>query len=274
MKAARIIVLGVAIVAAGGAAIVATNLASTPPPLPVEFAIAEPEVPAIPTVKVLVATGNLPVGARLAPEDMEWRDWPEEGIGEGFIVEDAAPEAMAELEGSVVRLVTFSGEPMRRAKLVGADERYMSSVLSPGKRAMAIELSPDNGAGGFILPNDRVDVLAAIAVPSEFTDESETSVTIQTVLSNVRVLAIDQTITEDEEGGKTRIGETATLEVTGKEAEQLAYVRETADTISLVLRAAADLDEAPGAAFLRRPAQNVTLIQNGTLRVQSSQGLK
>ena len=262
----------VAIVAAGGAAIVATNLATAPPP--VEIAIAQPEVPQIPTVRVLVATANLPVGARLGSSEMEWRDWPEEGIGEGFITEASEPDAIGDLDGSVVRLVTFAGEPLRRAKLVGADERYMSSVLSPGRRAMAIELSPDNGAGGFILPNDRVDVLAAILTPGEFTNETETAVSVQTVLTNIRVLAIDQTITEDEEGGKTRIGETATLEVTAKEAEQLAYVRETAETISLVLRATADLDEPPGAIFMRRPSQNVTLIENGALRVESSQGLK
>ena len=272
MKAARIIVLGVAVVAAGGAAIIATNLATAPPP--VEVIAAAPEIPAVPTVRVLVATANLPVGARLTPEAMEWRDWPEEALDEGFITEGSEPDAMMDLDGSIVRLVSFSGEPLRRAKLVGGNERYMSSVLEPGKRAMAVELTADTGAGGFILPNDRVDVLATIPVPGEYTNEQESSVTVQTVLTNVRVLAIDQTIEESEEGGTTRLGETATLEVTGREAEQLAYARETAQTLSLVLRATADLDEAPAGAFLRRPAQNVTLIQNGELRVQSSQGLK
>ena len=271
MKAARIIVMGVAVVAAGGAAVIATNLATQPAPVNV---VVEATAPAVPTARVLVATGNLPVGARLSSDQMEWRDWPEDGVGEGFITEVDDPTALTDLDGSVVRLVTFAGEPLRRAKLVGADERYMSSVLAPGRRAMAVDLTANNGAGGFILPNDRVDVLASISVPSQFTDEAETSVTIQTVLTNVRVLAIDQTITEDEEGGKTRLGEIATLEVTAREAEQLAYVRETADTISLVLRATADLDEPPSAAFMRRPAQNVTVIQNGALSVQSSQGLK
>ena len=271
MKAARIIVIGVAVIAAGGAAVIATNLATAPPAVEV---VAVSDVPVVPTVRVLVATANLPVGARLAAEDMEWRDWPEEALDEGFITEGQEPDAMMDLDGSIVRLVSFSGEPLRRAKLVGGNERYMSSVLEPGKRAMAVELTADTGAGGFILPNDRVDVLATIPVPDEFTDETESSITVQTVLTNVRVLAIDQTIEEDEEGGTTRLGETATLEVTGKEAEQLAYARETAATLSLVLRATADLDEAPAGAFMRRPAQNVTLIQNGELRVQSSQGLK
>lgn len=272
MKAARIIVLGVAVVAAGGAAVIATNLASAPQaPAPI---LAVAEEPPIPTVRVLVATANLPVGARLTPDDLEWRDWPEESLDEGFITEDVEPDALTDLEGSIVRLVSFSGEPVRRAKLVGGNERYMSSVLEQGKRAMAVELTADTGAGGFILPNDRVDVIATIPVPEEFTNEDEASITVQTVLTNVRVLAIDQTIEENEEGGTTRLGETATLEVTSREAEQLAYVRETADTLSLVLRANADLDEPPAGAFLRRPAQNVTLIQNGQLRVQSSQGLK
>ena len=251
------------------------NLTAAPPPPPVTQApIQADAAPAIATTRVLVANQTLAVGARVTSAELEWREWPLEAVSEGFILEDDDPDALAELDGSVVRLVAFEGEPIRRAKLVGADERYMSGVLEPGKRAMAVELSASNGAGGFILPNDRVDVIATLRVPDQFTDEAQQSLTAQTVLSNVRVLAIDQTIEEDEEGGKTRLGETATLEVTAKEAELLAYTRETADSISLVLRATADLSEQPTAVFSRRPNQNVTLIENGALRITTSRGLK
>ena len=274
MKAARFIVLGVALAAAGGAAVLAMNL-SAPAPVPVAVPNAPVEqAPAVPTTRVLVATQTLPVGARLGGDELEWRDWPLEAVSQGFIVEEDDPDAIAALDGSVVRLVAFEGEPIRRAKLVGADERYMSGVLEPGKRAMAVDLSAENGAGGFILPNDRVDVIATMPVPSSLNDEDDQTLTAQTVLSNVRVLAIDQAIEEDEEGGKTRLGETATLEVTAKEAELLAYARETASSISLVLRATADLSEPPAAVFTRRPDRNVTLIQNGSLRVTSSRGVK
>ena len=271
MKAARFVVLGVAIAAAGGAGYLALNLAPAPAPVPVQ--LAAPALPAIETTRVLVASETLPVGSRLDGAELEWRDWPLEAVAEGFILEDEEPGAIDELTGAVVRLVSFAGEPVRRAKLVGADERYMSSVLSTGKRAMAVNISASNGAGGFILPNDRVDVIATMQLDGNTTDE-ETTLTAQTVLSNVRVLAIDQVITESEEGGRTALGETATLEVTSREAEMLAYVRETAQTISLVLRSSADLDEQPAAVFARRPHGNVTLIQGGSLRVHSSKGLK
>ena len=276
MKAARFIVLGVAIAAAGGAGLIAMNLAATPPapaPLPAEAEVA----PAIVTSRVLVATETMPVGARLTSGQMAWRDWPLDAVEDGFILQEDDPQAMAELEGAVVRLVSFAGEPVRRAKLVGADERYMSSVLEAGKRAMAVDISASSGAGGFILPNDRVDVIVTRNMGD--LSREQASVLAQTILTNVRVLAIDQTITESEEGGKTAIGETATLEVTGREAELLAEIisqNRVDDTvvISLVLRSSADVSEAPTPVFARQPHRNVTVIQGGQLQLTTSKGLK
>ena len=268
MKAAQIIVLGVAVAAAGGAGMIAMDLAE-PPPVPQIPMVAAPAAPAIETTRVLVAVQTLPVGMRIEPEMLEWRDWPEDALSEGFITEDAEPAAVSELSGATVRLVSFAGEPVRRAKLVGADERYMSSVLEAGKRAMAVDIDVANGAGGFILPNDRVDVIATISPP----EGDDQSVVAQTVMTNIRVLAIDQTITESAEGGVARLGNTATLEVTGREAELLAAIRQTASRISLVLRSSADLDERPSAVFNDGPHQNVTVIQNGAMEVRSSKGL-
>ena len=274
MKAAQIIVLGVAVAAAGGAGMLAMNLAEPPPPPAPTLAAPEPVVQ---TTRVLVATQTLPVGMRIDPEMLEWRDWPLEAVAEGFITEDAEPSAVDELSGATVRLVSFAGEPVRRAKLVGSDERYMSSVLEAGKRAMAVNISAANGAGGFILPNDRVDVIVTRNL-ADFSQE-QASVMAQTVLTNVRVLAIDQTITESEEGGKTAIGETATVEVTAREAELLAEViaqNRVDDTvvISLVLRSSADVSETPTPVFARQPHRNVTVIQGGELQLTTSKGLK
>ena len=268
MKSAQIIVLGVAVAAAGGAGMIAMDLAEPPPmpPMPMQTTEAPP---AIETVQVLVATQTLPVGMRIEPGMLEWREWPRDALADGFITQDADPAAMDELSGATVRLVSFSGEPVRRAKLVGADERYMSSVLEAGKRAMAVDISVANGAGGFILPNDRVDVIATVAPPGG----DNQSVVAQTVLTNIRVLAIDQMITESAEGGVTRVGNTATLELTAREAELLAAVRQTASRISLVLRSTADLDERPSAVFNQEPHQNVTVIQGGQMVVRSSKGL-
>ena len=267
MKAAQIIVLGVAVTAAGGAGMIAMDLAE-PPPVPV---IAAPvEEPEITTTRVLVAAQTLPVGMRIEPEMLQWKEWPLDAVAEGFVTEADEPAAIDELSGATVRLVSFAGEPMQRAKLVGANERYMSSVLEAGKRAMAIGIDVANGAGGFILPNDRVDVIAITLPPSG----DQQAAVAQTVLTNVRVLAIDQTITESAEGGVTRLGNTATLEVTQREAELLAITRQTAARVSLTLRSSADLDERPSAVFNRQPHQNVTVIQNGQMQVRSSTGLE
>ena len=267
MKAAQMMVLGVAVVAAGGAGLIAMDLAE-PPPLPA--VVAPAAAPEIATTRVLVAAQTLPVGMRIEPEMLEWREWPLDAVAEGFVTEADEPAAIDELSGATVRLVSFAGEPVRRAKLVGANERYMSSVLEAGKRAMAIDIDVANGAGGFILPNDRVDVIVTTSPPSG----DQQAVLAQTVLTNVRVLAIDQTITESAEGGVTRLGNTATLEVTQREAELLATVRQTASRISLTLRSSADLDERPSAVFNDQPHQNVTVIQNGEMQVRASKGLE
>jgi pilus assembly protein CpaB len=113
----------------------------------------------MPTLDVLVVSASLPVGARLNEETMEWKGWPEDAVIEGLIRRDTRPEAIAELTGSIVRLPVFTGEPLRPEKIVDSSSRIMSSLLPAGKRAIATEISVATSAGGFILPNDRVDVI-------------------------------------------------------------------------------------------------------------------
>ena len=103
------------------------------------------------------------------------------------------------------------GEPIRRSKLIGKDQSFMSSILPAGKRAVGVEIKADTSAGGFILPNDFVDVI--MTRRAQNSTGVETFVT-ETILENIRVLAIDQTIREDEEGRKVKVGQTATLELT------------------------------------------------------------
>jgi pilus assembly protein CpaB len=89
-------------------------------------------------------------------------------------------------------------------------------MLGAGMRAISITISADSGAGGFILPNDRVDLLL-----TQKLDGSPPRVKVTTVLSDVRVLAVDQTF-KQEKDTKTVLGKTATLELSPDQAEIIA----------------------------------------------------
>jgi pilus assembly protein CpaB len=117
----------------------------------------------------------------------------------------------------------------------------MAAVLDKGMRAVSTEISPETGAGGFILPNDRVDViLSRRDREAEKAGATETH-TSETILSNIRVLAIDQMLGE-KDGQKVVIGKTTTLELTPRQAEMLALSRQLG-TLSLALRSLADAND-------------------------------
>ncbi|TCL72009.1 Flp pilus assembly protein CpaB [Rhizobium sp. BK251] len=232
MKPARIAILAVAIVAAGLAGLLAMRLAGRGGIAPSVKAIVQKE----PSVNVLVSSANLPVGTRLSAETMRWAAWPQTGLVKGYVTESDRPDALKELDGAVVRLPLFEGEPIRAEKIADAGGRIMSSLLPAGKRAVATEISVATGAGGFILPNDRVDVIMVREGDSgKFLTE--------TVLSNVRVLAIDQQIQEKEDGSKAVVGTTATLELTPDQTKVLTVAQQMATRLSLALRSVADAQE-------------------------------
>lgn len=255
MKPARVVIMAVAVLAAGLAGYLAMNLTS--PTIQVNETSSKPVIQKMPTIDVLVATASLPVGARLNEETMEWKGWPEDGIVEGLIRRDARPEAIAELTGTVVRLPLFIGEPLRLEKIVDSSSRIMSSLLPAGKRAIATEISVATSAGGFILPNDRVDV---IMVRRNTGDEGFIT---EVILSNIRVLAIDQRIEEDAEGNRTAVGTTATLELTPDQSKIITVAQQMADRLTLALRSIADVNESDtdGAKYLLSGDDGTTAIQ-------------
>jgi pilus assembly protein CpaB len=236
MNRSRIIVLGVAVAAAVGAGYLAKNLASPPPPVALEPVPAEP---AIALTDVLVISQDVPAGAAIASA-VRWQPWPAETINETFITRDREPEAVQDLQNSISRVALYAGEPLRRAKLVGEGQSFMSAILPPGKRAVATQIAADTSAGGFILPDDRVDVIMTRRASG---GSSEGFIT-ETILQNIRVLAIDQTIQEDEEGRRVRVGETATLELTSRQAEIITVAQQMADRLTLALRPIKDANEA------------------------------
>jgi len=151
MNIARIVVLTIAVGAGGVAAYLASGSDSKPP--------AEP-VAQLQTVDVLVAKSDIGLGQTVTPNDMQWQSWPAAAASNTFIRRSERPDATTQIAGSIARSPFIAGEPIREAKLVRADgSGFMAAILPTGMRAVSTEISPETGAGGFILPNDRVDVI-------------------------------------------------------------------------------------------------------------------
>lgn len=232
MKPARIIILAVAVVSAGVAGFLALQIARGGSPVIQTETVVERE----PTINVLVAKESLPVGARLNPDVVAWAPWPQGSLVEGYITDQNRPDAMETLNGTIARLPIFNGEPIRQEKIADSSNRIMSSLLPSGKRAVATEISVATGAGGFVLPNDRVDVIMVRK------DDAGAYLT-ETVLSNVRVLAIDQQIQENPDGSKSAVGTTATLELNPDQTKVIMVAQQMAERLSLALRSVADAQE-------------------------------
>lgn len=239
MPASRVIILSVAAVAAGGAGYVAKNM-SAPDTIVMEAA---PSVPQIELADVLVLSADVPMGEPLQGQ-LAWESWPAAVVNENFITRSAAPEAAETFKDAVARVAMFKGEPLRKGKLIGQGQSFMSSVLPTGMRAIATQIAADTSAGGFILPNDYVDVIMTRrnTAPAPGGSAAEGFIT-ETILKNIKVLAIDQTIQEDEEGKKVKVGETATLELTPNQAEIITVAQQMADRLTLSLRSVTDTQE-------------------------------
>jgi pilus assembly protein CpaB len=231
MKAARIVVLGVAVVAGGLAALMAGRQAPAPKP-------AAPPVAKLDTTEVLVAKSDIGLGQPITIGELQWQTWPVAAASAYFIRKNDRPNATEELAGSIARAPMMTGEPIREAKLIKANgSGFMAAILPAGMRAISTEISPETGAGGFILPNDHVDVILSRR-DREAEKSGQDPFVSETILSNIRVLAIDQAI-EEKNGQKVVVGKTATLELGASQAERLALARQLG-TLSLALRSIAD----------------------------------
>lgn len=245
MSPMRLIILIGAAVAAIAAAFLVRGM-SQPPPAVVQTVTEQQtvvETREVSSTKVLVARRDLEVGDLITVDDMEWADWPEKNIVDGYRTESDNPDAIEELAGSIVRIPIYDREPIIPRKLVMKGETgTMAALLTPGMRAISVEISEESASGGFILPNDRVDVLLTHEVRVQAQDAIMDRPSTTTILQNVRVLAIDQVFRQDDDDGAVQIGNTATLEVTAKEAELIA-LSQRMGTISLSLRPWSDVSE-------------------------------
>jgi pilus assembly protein CpaB len=232
MKAARLAVLGVALAAGGVAAYLVSGGDEPPPPAP------EPKAQ-LETVDVLTAATGIEIGQSVGAGQLGWTLWPAKSATAGVIRRTDRPGAIEELSGSIARATFAEGEPIRESRLIKASgSGYMAAILPSGMRAISVEVSPETGAGGFILPNDRVDVILSRRDKQAEKAAGVEVVVSETILANIRVLAIDQTV-EEKGGQKVVVGKTATLEMSQRQAETLALARQVG-TISLALRSIAD----------------------------------
>ncbi|HTQ14416.1 MAG TPA: Flp pilus assembly protein CpaB [Rhizomicrobium sp.] len=222
----RALVVGGAVVAALLVALIVRSLLGGGTPK-VEAAIPQPRVV---TKEVLVAGSDLQPGTPLNVNSVRWQAWPSSAVDGSFITQDETPSLAEAVQGTVVRAPMVAGEPVTNTKIVHADSAgFMAATLAPGMRAISVAITTETGAGGFILPNDRVDVLL-----TQQNEGSQHSFRTRTVLSDVRVLAVDQTYKEDKDQ-KVVLAKTATLELTPAEAMTVQRAQ-ASGTISLSLR--------------------------------------
>jgi pilus assembly protein CpaB len=233
MYTARIVVLTIALIAGGVAAYLASG--SDNKALPTE------PVAQLQTVDVLVARSDIGLGQSVTSENLQWQTWPAATASNNFIRRNERPDATNQIAGSIARAPFIAGEPIREPKLVRASgSGFMAAILPTGMRAISTELSPETGAGGFILPNDRVDVILSKREKNPDRTASADIVVSEIILSNIRVLAIDQA-PKEKDGQNAVVGKTVTLELKPEQTETLARARQSG-TLSLALRSIVDVN--------------------------------
>jgi pilus assembly protein CpaB len=250
MNIARIVVLTIALSAGGVAAYLASGADKAPAPL-------QPAAQ-LQTVDILVAKSDINLGQTLTSNDMIWQTWPASTTSGSFIRRSDRPDATNQIVGSIARAPFIAGEPIREAKLVKADgSGFMAAILQSGYRAVSTEISAESGAGGFILPNDRVDVLMTRRLKDPANPTAPDVVITNIVLANIRVLAVDQA-PKEKEGTNNVIGRTVTLELKPEQTATLASSRQ-AGTLSLALRSIADVNQVEVSAnsLTQHPGINV-----------------
>lgn len=263
MRPARIILVVVALVAGGLAAFLVMRMGRAP------AASREVVTQVVEEAKtqILVAKAPIGMGERLNPERVEWQDWPEGAVRPEYVTISATPEAPTELTGAVARFEFFPGEPIREQKLVRSAQGYLSAVLSTGMRGVSVGVTAVSSAGGFVVPNDHVDVLLTTSTTAG--QQSEV------VLSNVRVLAIGDRLGEMGASGGDETGENAsptpevfnsstiaTLELTPGQAETLVTASMRGQ-LSLTLRSVTDFGRSADAQRPQSTSQSVRLIRFG-----------
>jgi pilus assembly protein CpaB len=248
MNTQRIVVLALALVAACGAAFLVRGMMGGGTPQVIASAI----TPEIKMSEVLVAVDALTPGQPLTPEKVRWEKWPTSAVNATFITRDAVASAEDVTKEVVVRMPIQPGQPIASNAIVrGKSSGFMAAMLQPGMRAVSILVSAESGAGGFILPNDRVDLI----LTQKSNETTPPRVNTRTFMRGIRVLAMDQTFKEEKDQ-KTVLAKTATLELTPSQAETVARAQNMGQ-VSLSLRPLSEEDAIVAANARKEPPGDV-----------------
>ncbi len=184
--------------------------------------------------QVLVASQRIEPGQPVNGGQVRWQQWPAKSVDPSFIIKNPGMTAAAAVKGTVARAPMVEGEPVTYAKIVKSKAAgYMAATLAPGMRAVAINVSMASVAGGFVLPNDRVDVMM-----TQITGDNPKRGMTRTVLSNVRVLAINQVFDSKTQKPLADV-KTITLELTPNQSREIAQAQ-AMGSLSLALRSLGD----------------------------------
>ena len=241
MNPARIAIIVVAVLAAVVLALVVHTAFKPKAPTVIEH-VDNSAGP--PMTRVLAAKADLAVGDRLSVDNMVWQPWPTATLNAAYITDGSAPTPKPQGAAGAVNTASTAVtdiapiEPITAPKIVrGGDSGYMAVRLPSGMRAMSVPVSVENGAGGFIQPGDRIDVVSSH--PDTAKNGGGGMVT-EVVLSNVKVLAVDQH-TDTPKAGTSMLGATLTLEVPVADVEAVARAKSAGGALVMALRSYADI---------------------------------
>ena len=270
MKRARLVTIGVAAAAGLGAMYFMSGQKAPPPQIIQALPVAPVEIP---SDEVLVAAHDLAMGTPLNEADMTWAKWPKAATSAGMIKKSDSPKAVEDFKGGVTRASFLGGEPIRKEKVVkGPNSGFMSAILASGMRAVAINIdaSGSTTAGGFILPNDHVDIIRTRRDDELAKAGGGDGYVSEVLLANVRVLAIGQNV-QEKNGERVVVGSNATLEVDPKQAETLILAQRTGQ-LSMTLRSMLDVQQTTQtAANDEKQDTSLTIVRAG---IVSSAGRK
>jgi len=260
MNLTRIVVLCVALIAAGAAVLVVRGMLGGGPAA-VQASVPPPQT----TTEVLVAAKDIGAGRALAVDSVRWEAWPKASVTDAFIAKPEDGDTEKAVMGIVARSPIIANQPITQTSIVHAGSAgFMAATLSPGMRAVSLIIAAETSAGGFILPNDRVDVILTRDLGS---NGGGKTIQAETILHDIRVLAIDQTF-EQPKDAQFAVGKTATVEVTPGQSEMIEESR-MMGTLSLALRPLGD----GGALEADEHQRGMNVIRYGVARsVSSAQG--
>lgn len=232
MSARQLIVLVVAAIAAVGALLLIRGMGAQHAAQTVQ------DTPPIAGEQVLVVARDVPQGAALTPSDLAVRLFPSESVNSSFVRVSQSPSAQADYVGAVTRRAFVQGEPLTQGSVIQPDGRgFMAAQLKPGFRAVAIDIKDETAAGGYIVPNDHVDVILTQTVQQRDGNGTRDQVRSDVVISDVRVLALDDVVQPQTSGEapERHTANVAVLELTAADARTLEMANGMGD-ISLALR--------------------------------------